>query len=50
MRRRMCTQVPLFLLLCAFTVVNLTPVIWGVLTSIKQPVDAFSVMVISVLL
>src|SRR5262249_25145767 len=43
MRPKLRTQVPLFLLLCAFTAVNLTPVIWGVLTSIKRPVDAFSV-------
>jgi multiple sugar transport system permease protein len=43
MRPRLATQLPLFLLLCGFTAVNLTPVIWGVLTSIKQPVDAFSV-------
>ncbi len=37
------TQFPLFVVLCAFTVLNLTPVLWGFLTSIKQPVDAFSV-------
>jgi multiple sugar transport system permease protein len=37
------TQVPLFLLLCGFTAVNLTPVVWAVLTSFKQPVDAFAV-------
>ena len=43
MRARLRTQLPLFLLLCGFTAMNLTPVIWGVLTSIKQPVDAFSV-------
>ena len=43
MRRHLRTQLPLFLLLCGFTAVNLTPVIWGVLTSIKQPVDAFAV-------
>src|SRR5271166_1282457 len=43
MQRRTRTQLPLFVLLCAFTAVNLTPVLWGVLTSIKQPVDAFSV-------
>ena len=43
MRPTLRTQLPLFLLLCGFTAVNLTPVIWGVLTSIKQPVDAFSV-------
>lgn len=43
MRRRMRWQVPLFLLLAGFTAVNLMPVIWGVLISVKQPVDAFSV-------
>ena len=41
--RRMRTQLPLFLLLCGFTAVNLTPVVWAVLTSFKQPVDAFAV-------
>ena len=41
--RRLRTQVPLFLLLARFTAINLTPIIWGLLTSIKQPVDAFSV-------
>lgn len=29
--------------LVAFTVVNLTPVIWAFLTSLKQPVDAFTI-------
>jgi len=43
MRARWPSQVPLFLLLAGFTAVNLTPVIWGFLTSLKQPVDAFSV-------
>ena len=43
MPRRLNTQVPLFLLLCGFTAVNLTPVVWAVLTSFKQPVDAFAV-------
>ena len=43
MRARAHTQVLLFLALCAFTVVNLTPIIWAFLTSIKQPVDAFAV-------
>ena len=43
MRPSLRTQLPLFLLLCGFTAVNLTPIIWGMLTSIKQPVDAFSV-------
>jgi multiple sugar transport system permease protein len=37
------TQFLLFVVLCAFTVLNLTPVLWGFLTSIKQPVDAFAV-------
>jgi multiple sugar transport system permease protein len=43
MRPHMRWQLALFLLLAAFTAMNLTPVIWGVLISIKQPVDAFSV-------
>jgi len=43
MRQRDKAQALLFLSLCLFTAVNLMPVIWGVLTSIKQPVDAFSV-------
>jgi len=43
MGRRWRTQVPLFLLLAGFTAINLMPVIWGFLTSIKQPVDAFAV-------
>jgi len=37
------TRLALFALLCGFTAVNLTPVIWAFLTSIKQPVDAFSI-------
>jgi multiple sugar transport system permease protein len=40
---RMRTQVPLFLALAGFTAINLVPIIWAVLTSFKQPVDAFSV-------
>ena len=43
MRARAHTQLLLFLALCAFTVVNLTPIFWAFLTSIKQPVDAFAV-------
>ena len=44
MRRRGCARRCRCSCCCArFTAVNLTPVIWGVLTSIKQPVDAFSV-------
>ncbi len=43
MHRHLRSQLPLFLALCGFTAVNLTPMIWGVLTSIKHPVDAFAV-------
>src|SRR5215469_15607518 len=43
MHRRLRWQLPLFLMLAGFTAINLTPIIWGVLISIKQPVDAFSV-------
>ncbi len=41
LRRRI--EVSLFLLLCAFAAVNLTPIGWAVLTSFKHPVDAFAV-------
>ena len=37
------TQVILFVALCAFTTLNLTPIFWAFLTSIKLPVDAFAV-------
>ncbi len=43
MARRRLAQSALFLALAAFTAVTLTPVIWAVLTSFKQPVDAFSI-------
>jgi multiple sugar transport system permease protein len=43
MKSRLRTQLVLFAGLCGFTVVNLVPVIWTLLTSIKQPVDAFSI-------
>lgn len=43
MRPGLRTQLPLFLALCAFTAVNLIPIVWAVLTSFKQPVDAFAV-------
>lgn len=36
-------QVLLFAMLCSFTAVNLVPIIWAFLTSLKLPVDAFSV-------
>lgn len=43
MRRYARTQIPLFLILCAFTAIMLTPVVWAILTSFKRPVDAFAV-------
>jgi multiple sugar transport system permease protein len=43
MRPSLRTQLPLFLALLGFTAVSLTPVVWAVLTSFKQPVDAFAV-------
>jgi len=43
MRRRDFFQVLLFVALVLYTAVTLTPVVWAVLTSVKQPVDAFSV-------
>jgi multiple sugar transport system permease protein len=43
MRPRRSAQIGLFAILCAFTIVNLTPIVWAFLTSIKQPVDAFAI-------
>ncbi|MCD2183753.1 carbohydrate ABC transporter permease [Rhizobium sp. GN54] len=43
MRPSLMKQVPLFIVLLLFCIVNLTPVAWGFLTSIRQPVDAFAV-------
>ncbi len=43
MRPLLRTQVPLLLLLCGYVAINLVPVFWAVLTSFKQPVDAFAV-------
>lgn len=42
MKPRLHTQMLLFVGLCAFTAVNLTPIIWAFMVSIKQPVDAFA--------
>jgi multiple sugar transport system permease protein len=42
MRPRHGSQLLLFLALCAFTALNLTPIIWAFMTSIKLPVDAFA--------
>lgn len=41
-RRRRETYV-IFIALCVFTFVNLIPLIWAVLTSLKDPRDAFSI-------
>lgn len=43
MRSSLMKQVPLFIVLLLFCMMNLTPVAWGFLTSIRQPVDAFAV-------
>jgi multiple sugar transport system permease protein len=43
MRRHPHTQLLLFVALCVFTAINLTPIIWAFMTSIKLPVDAFAV-------
>ena len=43
MRPTQRTQITLFVALAAFTALNLTPIIWAFLTSIKLPVDAFAV-------
>lgn len=43
MRPKAAHQLLLFMALAAFTAVTLTPIAWGLLTSIKQPVDAFAV-------
>jgi multiple sugar transport system permease protein len=37
------SQMLLFLALCAFAAAMLTPVVWSLLTSIKQPIDAFAI-------
>ncbi len=42
-RRPRTSQILLFLALCVFTAVALTPVVWAFLTSIKQPIDAFAI-------
>lgn len=36
-------QIPLLVLLSLFTFINLLPILWGLLISIKQPADAFSI-------
>ena len=36
-------QFLMMLALIIFTAINLTPVVWALLTSLKQPVDAFAI-------
>jgi multiple sugar transport system permease protein len=43
MRSIRLTRWLIFATLCVFTAINLTPILWAVLTSIKLPVDAFSI-------
>lgn len=43
MRRAQVTQMVLLAALSAFTALNLVPVIWAFLTSIKLPIDAFAI-------
>lgn len=43
MPTRLISQLVLGLALALFTLVNLTPVLWALLTSFKQPVDAFTI-------
>jgi multiple sugar transport system permease protein len=42
MRSKPHVQMILFLALCGFTVIQLTPIFWAFMVSIKQPVDAFA--------
>jgi ABC-type glycerol-3-phosphate transport system permease component len=43
MNRRARFQFPLLVALVVFTVINLIPILWGFLISIRQPGDAFSI-------
>ena len=43
MRRRVTLQVPLLVGLSVFTLINLVPILWGLIISLKQPADAFSI-------
>jgi ABC-type glycerol-3-phosphate transport system permease component len=42
MSRKASLQLILFIVLCGFTFINLLPIISAILTSVKQPIDAFS--------
>src|ERR1700722_2023518 len=43
MNRRAGFQIPLLIALIVFTAINLIPILWGFLISIRQPGDAFSI-------
>src|SRR6478752_7065459 len=43
MNRRASLQIPLLIGLIVFTLINLIPILWGFLISIRQPVDAFAI-------
>ena len=43
MNRRASFQIPLLIGLGAFTLINLIPILWGFLISIRQPSDAFAI-------
>lgn len=43
MSRTLRLQIPLLIGLILFTIVNLIPIIWGFMISIRQPGDAFSI-------
>jgi multiple sugar transport system permease protein len=43
MKHRARLQIPLLIGLIVFTLINLVPILWGFLISIRQPGDAFSV-------
>jgi multiple sugar transport system permease protein len=43
MRRRTAQQIALLSGLSVFTLINLVPILWGLIISLKQPADAFSI-------
>ena len=43
MNRRARLQIPLMVGLIVFTFINLVPILWGLVISLKQPADAFSI-------
>ena len=43
MRRHARLQIPLLVGLSVFTLINLVPILWGLIISLKQPADAFSI-------